>query len=75
MNGYKYNTEQEAIDARQQAADYMGLPVEGGETLWWVNYNYSDIDGFYYIQYVEGLEAVLGQPSDITITPHDEIDL
>ena len=74
MQGYTYNTEQEAIDARQQAADYMGLPVEGGETLYWVNYSYSDLDGFWYIQYVEGLEAVLGEPSDITITPHDEIE-
>ena len=75
MIGYKYLTEQEAIDARQQAADYMGLPVPGGETLYWVSYQYSDLDGFWYIRHVEGLEAVLGEPSDITITPHDEIDL
>lgn len=75
MQGYTFQTEQEAIDARQQAADYMGLPVPNGETLYWVNYNYSELDGFYYIRHVEGLEAVLGQPSDITITPHDEIDL
>ena len=73
MLGYKYNTEQEAIAARQAAADYMGLPVPGGETLWWVSFNYSELDGFWYIQYVDGLEAVLGQPSDITITPHEEI--
>lgn len=73
MQGYTFNTETEAIDARQQAADYMGLPVEGGETLYWVNYNYSELDGFYYIRHVEGLEAVLGQPSDITITPHEEL--
>ena len=73
ITGYKYNTEQEAIAARQAAADYMGLPVEGGETLYWVNYNYSDLDGFWYIQYVDGLEAVLGEPSDITITPHEEL--
>ena len=75
MLGYKYTTEQEAIAARQTAADYMGLPVPNGETLYWVNYNYSELDGFYYIRHVEGLEAVLGEPSDITITPHDEIDI
>ena len=75
MQGYKYNTETEAIAARQAAADYMGLPVPNGETLYWVNYNYSDLDGFWYIQYVDGLEAVLGQPRDIIITPHDEIDI
>ena len=73
IKGYKYTTEQEAISARQAAADYMGLPVEGGETLYWVNYNYSELDGFYYITYVDGLEAVLGEPSDITITPHEEL--
>lgn len=73
MIGYKYNTEQEAIDARQQAADYKGYPVPNGETLYWVNYNYSDLDGFYYIQYVEGLEAVLGEPSEFEITIPDEL--
>jgi hypothetical protein len=73
IKGYKFQNETEAIAARQTAADYMGLPVPGGETLYWVNYNYSDLDGFYYIQYVDGLEAALGEPSDITITPHEEL--
>ena len=68
MTGYTFTTEQEAIDARQQAADYMGLPVEGGTTLYWVNYDYSEVDDFYYIQYVENLESVLGEPSEFTIT-------
>ena len=74
MIGYKYFTEQEAIDARQQAADYMGLPKHPNDTtIYWVNFNYSELDGFYYIRHVEGLEAVLGEPTDITITPHEEI--
>lgn len=73
MIGYKYTTVQEAIGARQAAADYKGYPVPGGETLYWVNYQYSDLDGFWYITYVDGLEAVLGEPSDITITPHEEL--
>ena len=71
--GYKYTTETEAIAARKAAAAYMGLPVPNGETLYWVNYNYSDLDGFWYIMHVEGLESVLGQPMDITITPHEEL--
>ena len=75
MQGYKFNTEEEAIAARKAAADYMGLPKNPNDTtIYWVNYNYSDLDGFWYITYVEGLEAVLGEPSDITITPHDEIN-
>ena len=74
ISGYKYNTEQEAIAARQQAADYKGLPLHPDDTTqYWVGYNYSELDGFYYIRHVEGLEAVLGEPSDITITPHEEI--
>jgi hypothetical protein len=74
MQGYIFNTETEAIAARKSAADYMGLPKNPNDTtIYWVNYNYSEIDGFWYITYVEGLEAALGEPSDITITPHEEI--
>lgn len=69
MLGYKYTTETEAIAARQTAADYMGFPVLGGETLYWVDYNYSEIDGFYYITYVEDLEKALGQPIEFEVTP------
>lgn len=68
MTGYKYTTEQEAIDARVQAATYMGLPNPQGDTLYWVNYNHAELDGFYYIQHVEGLEAVLGTPIEFTVT-------
>lgn len=74
MTGYKFNTEQEAITARQQAADFKGLPISpDSSTIYWVNYNYSDLDGYWYIQYVDGLEEVLGEPYDVTITPHEEI--
>lgn len=68
MLGYKYTTEQQAIYARQLCATYKGLPNPQGDTLYWVNYNYSSIDGFYYIQHVEGLDAVLGEPLEFTIT-------
>jgi len=68
MLGYTYQTEQEAINARQQCADYKGLPVSGGETLYWVNYNFSQSDNFYYIIYDEGLEVVLGEPITFQIT-------
>jgi hypothetical protein len=68
MTGYKYTTEQEAIDSRAQAATYAGFPNPTMDTLYWVGYNYSEIDGFYYIEYVEGLEAVLGTPTEFTVT-------
>ena len=68
MLGYKYTTETEAIAARQTAADYMGFPVPNGETLYWVDYNYSELDVFYYITYVEDLEKALGEPIEFEIT-------
>lgn len=68
MLGYIYTSEAEAITARNQAANYKGLPNTQGDTLYWVNYNYSNLDSIYYIGYVDGLENVLGAPSEITIT-------
>jgi len=68
MIGYKYTTEQEAIAARNQAATYKGLPNPQGDTLYWVNYNYSNLDSIYYIEHVDGLENVLGIPIEFTIT-------
>jgi hypothetical protein len=68
MLGYKFTTEQEAINARSLCANYKGLPNPQGDTLYWVNYNYSQIDKFYYIEYVNELENVLGQPINFEIT-------
>jgi len=74
MNGYIFQTETEAISARKAAADYMDLPKNPNDTtIYWVNYSYSELDGFYYIQYVDGLEDVLGDPTGITITVHEEL--
>ena len=70
MKGYTYKTQEEAIEARQKAADYKGYPKPNGKTLYWVNFSYAP-DGFYYIRYAEGLEQVLGEPTDITITQED----
>jgi hypothetical protein len=68
IKGYIYNTETEAIAARQAAADYMGLPVPNGETLYWVSFQYSELDGFYYITYVKDLEKALGEPIEFNVT-------
>ena len=72
MIGYKYTIEQEAIDARQLCASYKGLPNPLGDTLYWVDYNHSILDGFYYIQYIEGLELVLGTPIEFNVTEINE---
>ena len=50
------------------AADYKGYPVPGGETLYWVNFQYSELDGFYYIEYVQDLEKSLGEPIEFDVT-------
>ena len=69
MQGYIFKTETEAMAARKAAADYMGLPKKPNDTtIYWVNYSYSELDGFYYITYVEGLEAVLGEPIEFEVT-------
>lgn len=68
MLGYTYTTEQDAINARQLCATHKGLPNPQGDTLYWVNYSYSSIDGIYYIQHIEGLDAVLGTPFEFTVT-------
>ncbi len=68
MLGYTYTNEVDAINARSEAASYMGLPNPQGDTLYWVNYEYSELDNLYYIQYVDGLENVLGTASEFTIT-------
>lgn len=68
MLGYTYITEQQAIDARTSCATYKGLPNPSGDTLYWVNYNLAEVEGYYYIIYVDGLEDVLGSPSEFTVT-------
>jgi hypothetical protein len=73
MLGYKYTNETEAIAARQMAATYMGLPVPNGETLYWVNFQYSELDGFWYIQHVEDLEKALGEPIEFDVNFPDFI--
>lgn len=73
FKGYKFTTEKAAIIARQKAAEYQKLPVNDNDvTKYWVDFMYSEIGKFWYIQHVEGLENVLGEPSDITITTNNE---
>ena len=39
INGYKYTTEQDAINARKQCADYYNLPIHTDDvTQYYVNY-------------------------------------
>ena len=69
--GYKYNTEQEAIDAREACDTYYGIPVSPDDvTQNWVEYQTADLDTpiFYYITFDESLEVVLEEPTNFEVT-------
>jgi hypothetical protein len=62
IRGYKFDTEQEAVNARKQCADYYGLPTSPeNETKYWVDYQYSEL-GFWYIIFDASIEHILGEP-------------
>jgi len=71
VNGYKYNTEQDAINAREACDTYYGIPVSPDDvTQNWVEYQTADLDTpiFYYIKFDESLKVVLGNPTDFEVT-------
>ena len=71
VNGYKYTTEQEAIDAREACDTYYGIPVAPDDvTQNWVEYETASLDTpiFYYIKFDESLKVVLGNPTDFEVT-------
>jgi hypothetical protein len=71
VNGYKYTTEQEAINAREACDTYYGIPVAPNDvTQNWVEYQTADLDTpiFYYIRFDESLKIVLGNPTDFEVT-------
>jgi hypothetical protein len=71
IEGYKYTTEQEAINARKQCADYYGLPVAPEDvTQNWVDYQTATLDNpiFWYIIFDESLRVVLGEPITFEVT-------
>jgi hypothetical protein len=71
VNGYKYTTEQEAIDAREACDTYYGIPVSPDDvTQNWVEYETASLDTpiFYYITFDESLKVVLGNPTDFEVT-------
>jgi hypothetical protein len=71
VNGYKYTTEQEAIQAREACDTYYGIPVAPDDvTQNWVEYQTASLDTpiFYYITFDESLKVVLGNPTDFEVT-------
>jgi hypothetical protein len=62
-NGYQYNTEQEAINAREACDAYYGIPVTPDDvTQNWVDYQFAELNTpqFWYIVFDESLTPILG---------------
>ena len=70
INGYKYTTEQEAIDAREACDAYYGIPVTPDDvTQNWVEYLFAELNTpqFWYIVYNESLLPILGEPIEFEV--------
>ena len=71
INGYKYDTEQEAIDAREACDAYYGIPVAPDDvTQNWVDYQFAEynVPQFWYIMYDDSLLPILGEPIEFEVT-------
>ena len=69
--GYKYTNEAGAIQARKECAEHYGLPVEPNDTTkYWVDYSKASLDVpvFWYINFDESIEVVLGTPQTFEVT-------
>jgi hypothetical protein len=65
VTGYKYITEQDAINAREQVDAYYGIPISPDDvTQNWTDFQIAELNNpiFWYIVYDISLEIVLGQP-------------
>ena len=74
MIGYKYTTEQKAINSRKECADFYGLPkTPDSITKYYVDYSTAELDTpvFWYIQHDVSIEPILGQPTEFNITQED----
>ena len=70
ITGYKYTNENDAIQARQDCADFYGLPkTPEDETIYWVDYNEADLNTpiFWYIAFDESIEQILGEPTTFDV--------
>jgi hypothetical protein len=72
--GYKYQTEQDAQQARRQCADYYELPKSPDDvTKYWVDYQFAELNQppFWYIIYDQSVLDILGEPELMEITTPD----
>ena len=67
MIGYKFLIEQDAINAVNECNLAYGYPKQDTTTNW-IDYQFSDLDGFYFIIYDESVFNILGKPIEFEIT-------
>jgi hypothetical protein len=70
INGYKYTTENQAIEAKLQCNEYYSIPLNPDDvTKNWVDYQFAELNTppFWYIIYDETLLPVLGTPIEFTV--------
>lgn len=68
IKGYQYTTQQDAINAREACDAYYGIPKSPDDvTQNWCDYQFAELQGFYYIIFDESLLPILGQPEDFEI--------
>jgi hypothetical protein len=69
MQGYIFTTETEAITSRQQCDAYYGIPKSPTDvTQHWIDYNFAELNDFWYITYDESLLPILGEPTEFEVT-------
>lgn len=79
VTGYKYDTEQQAIDARESCDAHYGIPVSPDDiTQNWIDYHTAELNVpiFWYIRHDDSLDVVLGAPKtfDVEAPPFPQID-
>lgn len=65
VTGYKYTNEADAIQARQDCANFYSLPKSPeDETIYWVDYIEATANSpvFWYIIFDESVRSILGEP-------------
>ena len=70
IKGYKYTTENQAIEAKLQCNEYYGIPLNTNDiTQNWVDYRFANLNEpqFFYIVYDETLLLVLGEPINFEV--------
>ena len=70
INGYQYNTEQEAINAREACDTYYGIPVTPDDvTQNWCDYQFAELNTpqFWYIIFDNSLTPILGEPVEFEV--------